>query len=111
MIRVRIKNETIRYYVYAYLQSFAGHDQMLKNEYGSVQQHLEAKHISGILIPVPPRWDDVERVTESVREAVRNREALEERLADMTGRTESLLNDLIIGQAKANGKANGKSGR
>src|SRR5271165_1420792 len=76
MIRVRIKDEVIRFYVYAYLQSFAGHNQMLKNEYGSVQQHLEAKHISGILIPIPPNWKDVEQIVAPTRAAIHAREKL-----------------------------------
>ncbi len=95
MIRVRIKDETIRFYVYAYLQSFAGYDQMLRNEYGSVQQHLEAKHISSILIPVPPDWKDVESIIASTRGAVNAREKFEESFLTLMRQTKGLLVDLI----------------
>ncbi len=101
MIRIRIKDETIRYYVYAYLQSFAGHNQMLKNEYGSVQQHLEAKHIAGILIPIPPKWGDVKHITEPTKAAIESRESLEERLLESTHETQDLLMRLINGNGKA----------
>ena len=101
MIRIRIKDETIRYYVYAYLQSFAGHNQMFKNEYGSVQQHLEAKHIAGILISIPPKWGDVKHITEPTKAAIESRESLEERLLESTHETQDLLMRLINGNGKA----------
>ena len=53
MIRVRINNLDLRHYVYYYLQSKEALDQMLRNEYGSIQQHLEPAHISNMLIPIP----------------------------------------------------------
>jgi type I restriction enzyme M protein len=106
MIRVRIKNEVIRFYVYAYLQSFAGHNQMLRNEYGSVQQHLEAKHIAGILIPVPPSWDHVavEKIIAPTRAAVQAREQLEQALLTLSAETHQLLTTLINGKSSKNGK-------
>jgi restriction endonuclease S subunit len=100
MIRVRIKNEAIRFYVYAYLQSFAGHNQMLKNEYGSVQQHLEAKHISGILIPIPPTWDDpaIAKIISPTRAAVKAREKLEESLLAIKSEAQAVITQLINGK-------------
>lgn len=53
MVRVRIPDERLRHYVYCYLQSKEAKDQMLRNEYGSIQQHLEPVHISNLLIPIP----------------------------------------------------------
>jgi type I restriction-modification system DNA methylase subunit len=53
LIRVCIPNDEIRYYIYHFLRSKAGQDQMIRNEYGSIQQHLEATHIKQILIPIP----------------------------------------------------------
>jgi type I restriction enzyme M protein len=100
MIRVRIKNETIRFYAYAYLQSFAGYNQMLKNEYGSVQQHLEAKHISTILIPVPPEWDGVKQIVDATRAAIVAREKFEQSFLSLMGETKALLAALIDGNNK-----------
>jgi Type I restriction modification DNA specificity domain. len=102
MIRVRINDETIRLYVYAYLQSFAGHNQMLKNEYGSVQQHLEAKHISGILIPASPKWSYVKAIVDAARKSIEARERFEESFQTLMSGTKELLGELI--SVKANGK-------
>lgn len=77
LIRVRIPDESLRLYVFAYLQTQYARDQMLRNEYGAVQQHLEPEHIRNILVPIP---DDEaifrERVTR-VRRSIRLRECLE----------------------------------
>jgi type I restriction-modification system DNA methylase subunit len=100
MIRVRIKDETIRYYAYAYLQSFAGYNQMLKNEYGSVQQHLEAKHISSILVPIPPQWDVVKQIVEATKAAIVAREKFEQSFLSLMGETKMLLTTLIDGNTK-----------
>lgn len=77
MIRVRIPNEKLRFYVYAYLQSEAGYHQMLKNEYGAVQQHLEAKHISNILIPMPSRLNDIKELIITTKKAILAKEKYE----------------------------------
>lgn len=62
MIRVIIPDEFKRFYVYAYLQSKDAYDQMIRNEYGAVQQHLEPQHIKDIIIPIPDSWDEVENI-------------------------------------------------
>lgn len=95
MIRVRIGDETIRFYVYAFLQTTAGLNQMLKNEYGSVQQHLEAKHIQGIIAPIPPDWNDVKPIIDAVKTTVDAREALETAYALAIGEMKLLLGRLI----------------
>ncbi|WP_395737069.1 N-6 DNA methylase [Prosthecobacter sp.] len=95
MIRVRIKDEGMRFYVYAYLQSTAGYNQMLKNEYGSVQQHLEAKHIASIIVPVPPKWQDVSDIVNATRAAVTAREKFEASFLTLMKETQSLLTTLI----------------
>lgn len=58
MIRVRIPTERVRAYVAAFLLSENAASQMLMNEYGSVQQHLEPSHVRDLLIPVPDNWAD-----------------------------------------------------
>lgn len=98
MIRVRIKDERLRLYVYAYLQSFAGHDQMIKNEYGSVQQHLEAKHISGIIIPIPDDWSVVEDIVNAARSMVAAKEKIETSLESMSEGMTQLLRTSIAEQ-------------
>lgn len=58
-IRVRIRNARLRAYVFSFLQSKAAQDQMRINEYGAIQQHLEPKHVGGLLIPIPDDWNSV----------------------------------------------------
>ena len=62
MIRVVIPDEFKRFYVYAFLQSSDAYDQMIRNEYGAVQQHLEPQHIKDIIIPIPENWEDVREI-------------------------------------------------
>jgi type I restriction enzyme M protein len=95
MIRVRIKDEDLRLYVYAYLQSFAGYNQMLRNEYGSVQQHLEARHISSILIPVPDNSAKLKPIVSAARSMVVAREAIESAHELMGQAMDQLLQKLI----------------
>ena len=64
LIRVRVPDERLRWYLYSFLQSRMGQDQMLRNEYGSIQQHLEPHHVADLLIPIPDDWD---MVAESLR--------------------------------------------
>jgi hypothetical protein len=68
---------------------------MLKNEYGSVQQHLEAKHISTIIVPVPPKWDDVNQIIDATRAAIVAREKFEQSFLSLMGETKILLDTLI----------------
>ncbi|MFC6998792.1 N-6 DNA methylase, partial [Rufibacter roseus] len=78
LIRVRISEEYLRHYVYSFLQSKAAYDQMIRNEYGAVQQHLEPNHIRDILIPVPENWEVVEGIIENSKKAVSIKEQSEE---------------------------------
>lgn len=95
MIRIRIGDRAIRLYVYSYLQSFAGQDQMLRNEYGAVQQHLEPKHIAGILVPVPSDWSELASVIAETEAAIEARERLEEGLRRAADGLTRVLTQLI----------------
>lgn len=77
MIRVRIEDEKLRFYVYAYLQSDFAYQQMLKNEYGTIQQHLESRHIQNIIIPVPDDWDMVSDIVIETQNAIISKERME----------------------------------
>lgn len=77
MIRVRIDNEDIRLYCYYYLQTKYAIDQMLRNEYGAVQQHLEPQHIRDILIPMPDDINEIQEIIESVRNLINLKESLD----------------------------------
>lgn len=94
LIRVRISDENTRLYVFAYLQSISALNQMLRNEYGSVQQHLEPVHISNILIPIPENWNNVSLVIESARHQISIKEQMEIAVDNLIKDTDELIEKL-----------------
>ena len=79
LIRVRIADETLRHYVFGYLQTRFAQDQMLRNEYGAIQQHLEPEHIRNLLVPLPDDARILRTRAWAVKKAIMTREALEQR--------------------------------
>ena len=64
LIRVRVKDTNLRAYLIAYFCSNTALSLMLLDEYGSVQQHLQPRHIQQMLIPVPDDWSMVKGMIE-----------------------------------------------
>lgn len=95
LIRVRIKNEDFRYYVFAYLQTEYAQNQMKKNEYGAIQQHLEPVHIKDILIPLPDELDDIKDVINSTKAYIQKREAMEDENNKLNTTINSKIESLI----------------
>lgn len=62
LIRVVIEDLALRGYVYKFLQSDLGQDLVLKNSYGTNQEHLEPHDIAEIPIPVPRDREVLERI-------------------------------------------------
>jgi preprotein translocase subunit YajC len=95
-IRIRIADERLRSYVFAYLQTSLAQDQLRINEYGSVQQHLEPAHIRDLLVPVPSDWTTVKDAVKSAKTFFKSKErqdramggmrALEQLMSTQTGR-------------------------
>ena len=56
LVRIRVKDDNLRAYLLAYFTSSTALSLMLLDEYGSVQQHLQPRHIQEMLIPVPDDW-------------------------------------------------------
>ena len=83
LIRVRIPDENLRLYAYAFLQSKMALDQMILNEYGSVQQHLEPHHISNIIIAIPTDSAAFSQVVGRTRNTILLREELEQSQSEM----------------------------
>ena len=75
MIRVRVPSEKVRSYVAAFLLSDNAHDQMMMNEYGAIQQHLEPVHVRNLLIPVPEDWADAKDLIDAGRAFISAKEA------------------------------------
>jgi hypothetical protein len=95
LIRIRIKNEDKRLYIFAYLQTEYAQNQMKKNEYGSIQQHLEPVHVKDILIPFPENIDEINDVVESTKMYVKKREEMEEKSNCIYKKINELMNNLI----------------
>jgi type I restriction enzyme M protein len=72
LIRVIIKDELLRGYVYQFLKSDIGQRLMLKNAYGTNQEHVEPDAVAGIPIPLPKDRKVIEiigkRVLRSIEE-------------------------------------------
>ncbi len=95
LIRVRVPDERLRLYVFAFLQSAVALEQMLRNEYGSVQQHLDPAHVADLLVPVPEDPAVLEPLVAGVRETIRLREALEDEKAESGRRLAELLEGVM----------------
>lgn len=95
MIRVRIKSEELRCYVYFFLQTKFAQDQMLRNEYGAVQQHLEPQHVRDILVPLPDDFSKVNHVIDAIKRTIEQKEALQELVATTTSLIDSTLDALV----------------
>ena len=74
MIRVRIQSPDLRAYVAAFLLSENAALQMLINEYGSVQQHLEPNHVRDLLIPVPTDWQSAKAMIDTGKAFIKTKE-------------------------------------
>lgn len=78
---------------------------MLRNEYGSVQQHLEPNHVSDILIPVPNDWSTIAPIIQKAKQALALKESVEELTATVSKDLDGLLAGLI--KERSNSQVNG----
>ena len=53
LIRVVVEDEILRGYVYQFLQSKLGQDQLRANIYGAIVEHIEPGDVKKIFIPIP----------------------------------------------------------
>ena len=59
LVRVRVKDPSLRAYLLVFFTSKTAQSLMLRDEYGSVQQHLQPRHIQEMIVPVPEDWNIV----------------------------------------------------
>ncbi|MEZ4384537.1 MAG: N-6 DNA methylase [Nannocystaceae bacterium] len=76
LIRVRVADEATRLYLWAYLESRAAQDQIMRNEYGAIQQHLEPAHVRSLLVPVPTEEGPFTAIVDARRRMLAAKEAL-----------------------------------
>lgn len=70
LIRVEIADEPLRFYVLGFLKTKLGQDQMKRNEYGTIQQHLEPRHVREIVVPIPDDTNIIKRIASGFKEAI-----------------------------------------
>lgn len=75
LIRVVVSDPYLRGYIYEFLKSDLGQSLMLKNAYGTNQEHLEPDVIAEIPIPVPKNRDIIEAIGKKVMISIENLEA------------------------------------
>jgi preprotein translocase subunit YajC len=95
LIRVRIDDAQKRSFVFAFLQSKYAQDQMARNEYGAIQQHLEPQHIRNLLVPWPEDEQDISALVVQATDAIAKREALDAANQAVANQTRSLIEGLI----------------
>lgn len=76
LVRVRVQNKDLRAYLLAYFTSKTALSLMLLDEYGSVQQHLQPRHIQEMLIPVPDDWNQVSNMINAGKNFIKAMEAM-----------------------------------
>ena len=91
LIRVVIEDENLRGYVYQFLKSQIGQSLILKNAYGTNQEHLEPNVISEILVPIPKDRAIVDYIGAKVIASIK---ALEQSIIQNTEASE-LINKLV----------------
>ena len=92
LIHIRIENEVLRYYVYLMLKHTLGQHQMLRNEYGSVQVHLEPSHVRDVIVPIPENPAMLQGVADSQRKRIEAKELS----WDMEEQAQNLLGQLVV---------------
>lgn len=91
LIRVWVEDLALRALVFAFLRSPGGHDQLLRNEYGTVQQHLEPSHVADLVLPLP---DDESKLAEMMSTVTSALEA-RERSIEMETKADEQMLDLL----------------
>ncbi len=91
LIRVWIDDVRLRALVFAFLRSQSGQDQLLRNEYGTVQQHLEPQHIADVQLPLP---DDTAKMDELLGTVTAALEAHEQSI-EMAGMADAQISELL----------------
>lgn len=62
LIRVIIEDEALRGYVYQFLLSRFGQDQLKRNIYGGIVDHIEPDDVQSVLVPVPKDRAKIEAI-------------------------------------------------
>jgi type I restriction enzyme M protein len=99
LLHIDIADTALKLYVFLFLKSDLGQRQMKRNEYGTIQQHLEPAHMRELLVPIPADRSRIERLAENVRAAIEAKET--SLVQENTAVTDlNTLIDEVTGQAE-----------
>jgi type I restriction enzyme M protein len=107
LIRVVVEDEALRGYVYQFLSSKLGQDQLKANIYGAIVDHIEPEDVKNVLVAVPsdrtileaiglPVIRGIDLQEEAYLEMEASREALAKGLAEPDAATEAAASDVVI---------------
>lgn len=91
LIRIVVDDIALRGYLYEFLQSDLGQSLMLKNAYGTNQEHLEPDIIADIPIPIPKDRAIIEQIGYTVAQSI---EKLEQSISEKETAKSKLLSIL-----------------
>jgi type I restriction enzyme M protein len=91
LIRIWVEDPKLRALVFAFLRSPGGQDQLRRNEYGTVQQHLEPSHVADVQLPLPDDHQHLKKLMSTVASAL---EAFEESIT-MEAEADKQMLDLL----------------
>jgi type I restriction enzyme M protein len=74
LIRVIIDDPVLRDYIYEFLRSELGQRLLLRNVYGTNQDHIEPDDVKDVHIPIPRDLSTLEAISKKVRDSVEFRE-------------------------------------
>jgi len=100
LIRVRTADEAKRNFLFAYLQTRFAQDQMMRNEYGAIQQHLEPQHVRDILVPWPVDEAKVADLLKVAATTIEARNTLDQLNRAMGSSADSLVDGLVLAAAE-----------
>ncbi len=91
LIRVVIGDRNLRGYVYQFLKSDIGQSMMLKNAYGTNQEHLEPDVISEVLVPIPKDRSIIDEIGGNTLDSIESLERSIERGNSAINKLKSIL--------------------
>lgn len=96
LVRVRVTDDDMRAYLLSFFMSSTAMNLMKIDEFGSVQQHLQPRHIWGLPIPVPDSWDRVQSQIDAGKAMIQAMELSAEADANLRNKGFDLLLEQLV---------------
>lgn len=101
LIRVIVEDEALRGYIYQFLLSPMGQNQLKANIYGAIVDHIEPDDVKKVLVPIPEDRELLERIGLRVIKAIE----LQEAASDLDFQSRELLAKAVTRQEEPMPKA------